>query len=79
MPSIEERLEAITHTLELVAQMQQQNQRQSEQRLAKMEAIAKVRAEDQARTEKTLARTERVMASVALLVRDHRLRDLEGA
>lgn len=68
MPTIEERLEAITHNLELVSQMQ-----------LRTEQVVNVLAEDQAKTERAMERTERVLARIASLVRDHeeRLQDLE--
>jgi hypothetical protein len=68
MPSIEERLEAITHTLELVSQMQLR----TEQGLNRTEQIVNLLAADQ-------AKTERVMKRLATMVVDHeqRLQDLE--
>jgi hypothetical protein len=68
MPTIEERLEAITHNLELVSQMQ-----------LKTEQVVNLLAEDQAKTERAIARTERVMARLAIIVTDHedRLSGLE--
>lgn len=68
MPTIEERLEAIAHNLELVSQMQ-----------LRTEQVVNVLAEDQVKTERAMERTERVLARIASLVRDHeeRLQDLE--
>lgn len=75
MPSIDERLEAIAHNLELVSQMQ-----------LRTEQVVNILAEDQAKTERIMAglaedqaKTERVMARIAVLVRDHeeRLQKLE--
>jgi hypothetical protein len=70
MPSIDERLEAVTHTLELVAQMQQRT-----------ESVVNSLAEAQAKTDRAMSRLERVMSRLAVFTIDHeqRLQSLEGA
>jgi hypothetical protein len=62
MPTIEERLEAIVHNLELVSQMQ-----------LRTEQVVNLLAEDQAKTEKTLSRI-----AVLVRDHEQRLQDLEG-
>jgi hypothetical protein len=56
MPTIEESLDAVTHNLELVSQMQ-----------LRTEQIVNLLAEDQAKTERNVTKMERTMS---LLIED---------
>ncbi len=71
--SIDERLEAITHTLELVSQMHLDNERKYEERFARID-------ERFARLDERITRVVNIVEKLAQVVESHerRLDSLEG-
>jgi len=69
--TIDERLEALTQTMELLAHMQIENEKQRNLDLAKTEESFRKLAEAQAKTEKTVNRIGRY---AMLIARDHETR-----
>jgi len=69
--TIDERLEALTQTMELLAHMQIENEKQRSLDVAKTEESLRKLAEAQAKTEKTVNRIGRY---AMLIARDHETR-----
>jgi len=76
--TIDERLEALTQTMELLAHMQIENEKQRNLDLAKTEESFRKLAEAQAKTEAALAKTEKTVNRIGryamLIARDHETR-----
>ncbi len=73
--TIDERLEALTQTMELLAHMQVENEKQRNLDLAKTEDSLRKLAEAQAKTEEAQAKTEKTVNRIGryamLIARDH--------
>jgi len=76
--TIDERLEALTQTMELLAHMRLENEKQRILDVAKTEESFRKLAEAQAKTEAGLAKTEKMVNRIGryamLIARDHETR-----
>lgn len=76
--TIDERLEALTQTMELLAHMQLENEKQRSLDVAKTEESFRKLAEAQAKTEAAQAKTEKMVNRIGryamLIARDHETR-----